>query len=55
MFSPVETSGIWEYFGFSNEGPGLNTNALSNPRAIAHPDGREVSRVKACGTINIEM
>tara|TARA_B110000285_G_C14959430_1_gene530895 strand:- start:160 stop:450 length:291 start_codon:yes stop_codon:yes gene_type:complete len=52
MFSPVETSGIWEYFGFTSETEGLSA-IVNNPRAIAMPDGREVSRVKASGTISI--
>jgi hypothetical protein len=54
MFSPVETSGIWEYFGFTSETEGLSA-VVNNPRAIAMPDGREVSRVTASGTISIEM
>ena len=54
MFSPVETGTLWEYFGFQRVGEGLPSNQVS-PEAIANPEGRELSRVMATGTITVSM
>ena len=54
MYCPIETKGIWEYFGWNREGEGLST-LINNPKAIASPDGREVSRVMATGTLHVTM
>ena len=54
MYSPVENNSIWEYFGFNREIDGLS-HLINNPRAIASPDGREVSRVMATGKIIVNM
>ena len=54
MYCPIETKGIWEYFGWQKETEGLST-LMENPKAVANPDGREVSRVMATGTITVTM
>ena len=54
MFSPVETSGIWEYFGFQVPDDGLSS-LINNPAAVASPEGREVSRVWASGTVAVTV
>ena len=54
MYSPIETGSIWEYFGFQKESDGL-TALINNPAAVAGPEGREVSRVKASGNITVTM
>ena len=54
MFSPLETGTIAEFFGVNKESEGL-PSYISNPQAIANPDGREYSRVMASGTVHLSM
>ena len=50
MYSPVEQGSIWDYFGYNRPSDSLG-HLINNPRAIASPDGREVSRVISTGKI----
>ena len=54
MFSPLETGTLSSYFGIAKEGEGLSAK-ISNPMAIANPDGREYSRVMATGKVTVRM
>lgn len=54
MFSNVEQSTFWEYFGFETLGAGL-PELMSDPRAIANPEGRELARVMATGSVTVTM
>ena len=54
MFSPLETGTIAEFFGINRESEGLSTQ-ISNPQAIANPDGRQYSRVMATGKIAVSL
>ena len=52
MFSPLETGTVAEYFGVLREGEGL-PSSISNAKAIANPEGREYSRVRASGRVTV--
>ena len=52
-FSPIQTGSFWEYFGYQQIGS-LPTKLVS-PEAIAHPEGRELSRVVASGKVSVTM
>ena len=54
MYSPIETSGFWEYFGFQQMSKGIQA-LIENPETVASPEGREVSRVVASGKIEITI
>ena len=54
MYSPIETGGLLEYLGFQTQHDGLSS-LLNNPKAIASPESREVSRVKATGKITVRL
>ena len=54
MYSPVQQGSIWEYFGYNVESDSL-TSLLDNPKAIANPSGREVSRVMSTGKVVIQF
>lgn len=54
MYSPVQQGSIWEYFGYNVESDSL-TSLLDNPKAIANPSGREVSRVMSTGKVDIQF
>ena len=47
-------SGFWEYFGYPVENDS-NIDLLDNPRAIANPLGREVSKVMTTGQVEISL
>ena len=54
MYSPIKTGTIWEYFGFQVPDDGLSS-LINNPAAVASPEGREVSRVWASGTVAVTV
>ena len=51
MYSPVESSSLLGYFGYNSPKDDSLSHLINNPRAIASPDGREVTRVISSGKI----
>jgi B9 domain-containing protein 1 len=55
MFSLVEDGGILsDLLGIPQLTDGLSTT-ISNPKAIANPDGRQYTKVMATGRVTVEM
>ena len=54
MFSPIDIGTMAEFFGIYTESAGLPSH-ISNPQAIANPDGREYSRVMATGKVSVTL